>query len=295
MGALIEINTDGLAKLADTICYGLGITAYGNKKMADSEAYTAIKQAEVETQVAILKLKREEEVANYLLAKETRKLNNTQSVITKAKENFTTGEQVSNEPVNIDWINRFFSIVEDISDETLHRLWGHILAGEVKRPNSYSLRTLELLRNLTTEEANLFVKSASFYIEKNFICTETFALSLHETLLLGEIGLLNNEELIKEWVIEAHDKLEIVLDDRKLLVLVNNTDRQVNCSTSVKKLTKAGQEIFSITEKLNRNIFNDNLAKFFKEKGISQVFIHDIVEYGEDTCRYKIQGKELIP
>lgn len=146
--------------------------------MADAEAYAAIKRAEVETQVAILNLKREEEVANYLLAKENRKLNNTQSVIAKAKENFITGEQVSNEPVNKDWINRFFSIVEDISDETLHQLWGHILAGEVKQPNSYSLRTLELLRNLTKEEAELFVRLASFYIEKNFICTEEFVLSL---------------------------------------------------------------------------------------------------------------------
>lgn len=295
MGALIELNTDGLAKLADTICHALGITAYGNKKMADAEAYAAIKQAEVEAQVEILKLKREEEVANYLLAKETRKLNNTQSVIARAKENLSTGEQVSDEPVDIDWINRIFSIVEDISDETLHQLWGHILAGEVKQPNSYSLRTLDLLRNLTKEEAKLFVKSASFYIEKDFICTENFALSLHETLLLGEVGLINNEELTKEWVIEAHNKLDIILDDKNLLVLVNNTDRQVYCNTSVKKLTKAGQEIFSITEKLNRNLFNENLANFFKEKGVSQVFIHDIVEYGEDSIRYKIQGKELMP
>lgn len=62
MGALIEINTDGLAKLAETVCHGLGFTAFGNKKMADAEAYTAIKQAETETQVAILNLKREEEL-----------------------------------------------------------------------------------------------------------------------------------------------------------------------------------------------------------------------------------------
>lgn len=173
MSALIELNTDGLAKLADTICHGLGITAYGNKRMADAEAYAAIKQAEVETQVAILNLKREEEVANYLLAKENRKLNNTQSVIANAKDNFITGEQVSSKPVNKDWINRFFSIVEDISDETLHQLWGHILAGEVKQPNSYSLRTLELLRNITKEEADLFVRSASFYIEKILYAQKT--------------------------------------------------------------------------------------------------------------------------
>lgn len=156
MGAIVEINTDGLAKLGETICYSLGLTAFGRKKMANAESYAAIKQAETNTQVQLLKLKGEEEIANYVLAKETRKMNNTKSVVEKAKSYFTEGESVSNEPVNSDWANRFFSIVEDISDETLHDIWGRILAGEVKRPNSYSLRTLELLRNITKEEAELF-------------------------------------------------------------------------------------------------------------------------------------------
>ena len=42
MGALIEINTDGLAKLGETICYGIGLAAFGRKKMANAEAYAAI-------------------------------------------------------------------------------------------------------------------------------------------------------------------------------------------------------------------------------------------------------------
>lgn len=186
--------------------------------MADAEAYAAIKQAETETQVAILNLKREAEIANYLLAKETRRLNNIKAVVSKAQNNFLKGEQVTGNPVSKDWINRFRNIVEDISDETLHEIWGHILAGEVKSPNSYSLRTLELLRNITKDEASLFTKAVSFYVERNFICTEKFALSLHETLLLGEIGLLNNEELVKQWTVPAHNELEIILDDKTLLI-----------------------------------------------------------------------------
>ena len=70
MGALIElnVNTNGLAKLAETVFHGLGITAYGNKKVADAEAYATIKRVETEAKVEILKLKNNEEVANYLLA-----------------------------------------------------------------------------------------------------------------------------------------------------------------------------------------------------------------------------------
>ena len=51
MGALIDVNTDGLAKLGEVISYGLGLTAFGRKKMADAESYAAIKQAETNTQV----------------------------------------------------------------------------------------------------------------------------------------------------------------------------------------------------------------------------------------------------
>lgn len=293
MGALIEINTDGLAKLGETICYGIGLAAFGRKKMANAEAYTAIKQAETETKVEFLKLKGQEEIAKYISARESRKINNVKSVVEKATSHFMEEEKVSNEPVNTDWTNRFFSIVEDISDETLQDIWGRILAGEVKQPNSFSLRTLDLLRNVTKEEAELFVKASKYYVEKNFICTEEFALSLHETLLLGETGFINSEELTKEWNIEPNSKLEIIIDRNTLIILHNDTNKKVWCQPSVKKLSKAGIEILSLVEKTDRNKFYKILTQFFKSNGVSRVFKHEIVEYGEN-CSYKSIGEELF-
>lgn len=293
MGALIEINTDGLAKLGETICYGIGLAVFGRKKMANAEAYAAIKQAETETKVEFLKLKGQEEIAKYISARESRKINNVKSVVEKATSHFMEEEKVSNEPVNTDWTNRFFSIVEDISDETLQDIWGRILAGEVKQPNSFSLRTLDLLRNVTKEEAELFVKASKYYVEKNFICTEEFALSLHETLLLGETGFINSEELTKEWNIEPNSKLEIIIDRNTLIILHNDTNKKVWCQPSVKKLSKAGIEILSLVEKTDRNKFYKILTQFFKSNGVSRVFKHEIVEYGEN-CSYKSIGEELF-
>ena len=293
MGALIEINTDGLAKLGETICYGIGLAAFGRKKMANAEAYAAIKQVETETKVEFLKLKGQEEIAKYISARESRKINNVKSVVEKATSHFMEEEKVSNEPVNTDWTNRFFSIVEDISDETLQDIWGRILAGEVKQPNSFSLRTLDLLRNVTKEEAELFVKASKYYVEKNFICTEEFALSLHETLLLGETGFINSEELTKEWNIEPNSKLEIIIDRNTLIILHNDTNKKVWCQPSVKKLSKAGIEILSLVEKTDRNKFYKILTQFFKSNGVSRVFKHEIVEYGEN-CSYKSIGEELF-
>ena len=261
--------------------------------MANAEAYAAIKQAETETKVEFLKLKGQEEIAKYISARESRKINNVKSVVEKATSHFMEEEKVSNEPVNTDWTNRFFSIVEDISDETLQDIWGRILAGEVKQPNSFSLRTLDLLRNVTKEEAELFVKASKYYVEKNFICTEEFALSLHETLLLGETGFINSEELTKEWNIEPNSKLEIIIDRNTLIILHNDTNKKVWCQPSVKKLSKAGIEILSLVEKTDRNKFYKILTQFFKSNGVSRVFKHEIVEYGEN-CSYKSIGEELF-
>lgn len=83
MGSLIEINTDGLAKLAETICYATGWTAHGRKKMADADSYAVIKQTETEAKAELLRLKGRDEVADYIEARETRKLNNVKSVLEK--------------------------------------------------------------------------------------------------------------------------------------------------------------------------------------------------------------------
>lgn len=292
MGSLIEINTEGLAKLVETICNATGLTAHGRKKMADAEAYAEIRKAETEAKAELLRLKGQDEVANYIEARETRKLNNVKSVLEKATSHFTEGEKVSDEPVNADWTNRFIGIVEDISDETLQDIWGRILAGEVKRPNSYSLRTLDLLRNITKEEAELFVKASKYYIEANFICTENFALSLHEALLLGEIGLINSESLTKDWSVEPNDVNKIPVDKQNLLILHNNTDRRIRCNISVKKLTKAGIEIMTLIENPERSEFYKSLTRFLKAEGISRITRHHIVDY-DNQCQYLIHGEEL--
>lgn len=293
MGSLIEINTEGLAKLVETICNATGLTAYGRKKMADAEAYTEIRKAETEAKAELLRLKGQDEVANYIEARETRKLNNVKSVLEKASSHFTEGEKVSDEPVDADWTNRFIGIVEDISDETLQDIWGRILAGEVKRPNSYSLRTLDLLRNITKEEAELFVKASKYYIERDCIYTGDFALSLNETLLLGETGLINSEGLTMNWNVEPNSKLNVIVDKQTLLILQNDSNKRFKIIPSLRRLSKAGIEILSLIDKPDRKDFYQSLARFFKSKGISRVFRHDIIGYTDTQYRYKSEGEEL--
>lgn len=290
MGSLIDINTDGLAKLGEVISHALGGTARGERKMAEAKAYAAELEARTKNKVALIEAQGQEALANYVAAKESRKLRNTIAVIEKAQSHFTEGEKVSDEPVDEGWKNRFFNIIEEVTDDDMREIWGRVLAGEVKRPKSYSLRTMEILRNLAKEEAALFVKASRFYIEKDFICTEDWALSMNERLLLNEIGFTNAEDLVKSWKVPSKGQLEVVTDKQTILLIHNETDTIINCNTNVRKLSKAGIEIMSLMTSEERTPFYKLLAKHFKTKGNVKVTKH---HYFPNKQKYITLGEEL--
>ena len=72
--------------------------------------------------------------------------------------------EVPNHDPDPDWTARFFDCAQDVSSEYLQRLWGQILAGEVKSPGQTSLRTLSILRDMTQQEARDFSKLMRFRI-----------------------------------------------------------------------------------------------------------------------------------
>lgn len=102
---------------------------------------------------------------------------------------------------SFDWFIRYYEASGDISDKEMQVLWAKILAGEIEKPSSYSLRTLDVLRNMSKEEAECFVKicNASIKIEskKYVIPADQDYLSKNgidysDILMLEEIGLINS-------------------------------------------------------------------------------------------------------
>lgn len=71
---------------------------------------------------------------------------------------------VSEAPVEPDWAARFFAECEDIGNAQMQSVWAKLLAGEVARPNSFSVRTLGIVKNLTTRDAETF----------NLLCKHSF-------------------------------------------------------------------------------------------------------------------------
>lgn len=82
----------------------------------------------------------EKRTENRLNYKESERQLNIESVTAFAAEDLKKEKQVTEEPVDEDWVTRFFNIAKDISNEEMQSLWGRILAGEIKKPKTYSFK-----------------------------------------------------------------------------------------------------------------------------------------------------------
>lgn len=284
-------NTDGLAKLAETVGGWFGWNARAIEHNAEAEAYATVRKVDAENAANLARLQGEEQVANYILAREKRKMNNAKSVVELAETQFAEGEQVSNEPVNQDWVNRFFTIVEDISDVEMQKLWARILAGEVKQPKSYSLRTLEILRNMTKEEAERITQVSPYVLYNGIICSEDFGINIEAQSFLDELGLVCGEEMIITYTISADSPQSILIDSSHFLNLYSSENIQVKLKYYT--LTKAGKEIFTLTSRDNSQFIND-LASHFKKSKLSKITLNKIVEWeGTKYSYYKDKAVEL--
>ena len=85
---------------------------------------------------------------------------------------------------NFDWFLRFFECASNISNEDMQILWARILSGETYNRGSFSLRTLELLRNMSYDEALDLQRYSKFRVESPF--NEMLLLSSKEQFSTAE-------------------------------------------------------------------------------------------------------------
>ncbi|MBE9487684.1 MAG: DUF2806 domain-containing protein, partial [Bacteroidetes bacterium] len=267
MANLINIESKFFEKLIEVVSNGIG-TIYrprSTRKMAYAEAdkikIIAKAKAEALCEGKMIEAEGLERLNDRIIAKELKRQKNIDDVVEIATLQFKTDEPISEEPVNEDWTTRFFNIVEDISDNEMKNLWGRILAGEVKQPKSYSLRTLELLRNLSKEEANLFVKIAPFvlkstgdyYIYNNQKTDNLlkYGISYTNIAKLIEIGLIQPEFSIK-MNFKSYEKSEKEID-----IIYNNIIIKICMKANSKIapipiiiLTNPGAELYNLINKI---------------------------------------------
>jgi hypothetical protein len=94
----------------------------------------------------------------YRTADEKRKLENRAAATQAALEDLRRSppRDDAQSEIEDDWLNYFARLIEDKSSEELQTLFGKILSGEIKRPGSFSLTTMQTLALISKRDAELF-------------------------------------------------------------------------------------------------------------------------------------------
>lgn len=92
-------------------------------------------------------------------------INLTKTVLMAEEALENSADETNDVEVDQDWFTRWRDNAEKVSNEDLQKLWAKALAGEVTTPGSYSLRTLDFLKNLSQLEAEQIANLAPYVIE----------------------------------------------------------------------------------------------------------------------------------
>lgn len=179
----IKLNIRAIEKLIDYAASGIGSIAgsYLAPWKAGQEAKSKLIAAEGDASILTLQAEAQAQARDMLISQDTnvtgeltiasaveqriqfqeqKRQVNIKSVVQRAADQLGDKEVTDSEPDH-DWTARFFNEVQDVSSEEMQSLWAKVLAGEVQRPGSTSIRTLEILKNLDRNTAQLFRKFCS--------------------------------------------------------------------------------------------------------------------------------------
>ncbi|WP_233900531.1 DUF2806 domain-containing protein [Tenacibaculum piscium] len=226
-----------------------------------------------------------ERTENRLNYQATKKQLNIENIAAIAANELKDEKPIDNEPLDEDWTTRFFNIAEDISSEEMQALWARILAGEIKKPKSYSLRTLDLLKNLSKDEAESFMKFGQakvssgdkkfIYNPKGELLEKEFNITFEDVLLMKELGLIVSEKNLEISLNPTQQNKQTVffICGSKCIVFNrnNNTSKQ---GIEVLAFTKTGTELSELIIQEPNITYLESICSKFKHENVD-------IEYGD--------------
>ena len=181
--------------------------------------------------------------------------------------------------VDEDWLFRWRDSASKVSVAELQALWGRVLAGEIKSPGTFSLRTLELLRNLSTEEASWIATLAPFVVDSRFVfkgdgsLLESEGITLGFLLSLQELGILDSvaSGLRRSLKSQVTNEFKLGLVSYTRVLVVTHHDPNKSTSLNGYRLTSLGREILRLGAFTPNDAYIRYLGRMIKDQGFEVV------------------------
>ena len=277
LGALAEILGAKLEAYVQGIRDNKEAKTIVSKKIAEAAGITAAADATII-----------ENAMTNLVPKQYREATNKLGVLQK------TIEQLNEEPppadaqeVDDDWLNVFERYTENASSEKLRDLWARVLAGEIRHPGSFALRTLSFISQLDQRIASIFERTVESVVSGSVLPLDVAleGAPLDDLLELEDFGLVIGVGGSLRHTVPLSSSGAILRYDHEMAILIQGTEGASLQLASV-KLTRARQEIY----KLLKPSFNIDRAKqtaelIGKEENVTAVKLVNREEANEVRCR----------
>ena len=226
--------------------------------------------------------------ANSFAARIVRGQANIDTIVRRAAEHISSTPTESDAKecgeISDDFLEHFENEARKQNTDSMRDLFARILAGEIQRPGSYSIRLIRILSEITPQIARTFqclcsiciaipmkddVRAATLGVEGNALYG--YGLGYGQLLELQEYGLIvfgfsprmSYEESV-DYLKRPHDVTPIQYQDQYWRLVPENVDKNHPLMIAGVPLTKIGRELFTVVDQKENPNYTKALHEYFQ-------------------------------
>lgn len=143
-----------------------------------------------------------------------------------------------------DWLTDFTRIAAQKSKEEVQKLWGKLLANEIRRPGSFKLRNLHALSMVDAGEAKLIHDSFRYVVDNLAVFggSSNQLISIPDVLELAALGVISESDKSLTFIVEPDNPARVWLTPNFILQIQSEKRESVSLG-NVYPLTSFGREL----------------------------------------------------
>jgi len=209
-----------------------------------------------------------------------RRVLNILSIAQKAKddaEQVSTNEEISEQHVDPDWFVKWRLGAQEVSNDEIQQIWARILAGEIKQPGTYDLRTLQFMSQMSRKDAEFIQHMAQFrtrnaiYKPENIEDNPFFKFS--DILRLNELGLVvsgvDGLGLSTTFTTSSPDKFVTVIVGNVLALLIEHPEKNKKLVLPTYVVSNVFQQLADLSRVSIDRVYMEHIGHQIKKQGFS--------------------------